>query len=239
VAIVTGAGRGIGKGIALALGAAGCHVVVNYAKSAEAAEEVAAELRDAGVDAVCAQGDVADGDDADGLVAAAFARFGRIDVLVNNAGITRDVTLKRMSREHFDAVMDTNLGSVYNMARAVLPYMLEARFGRIISISSFVGQKGNFGQTNYAASKSAIIGWTKAAALELATAGITVNAVCPGFIETSMFDGVPDDVKERLIEQIPMRRLGEPEEVADGVVYLAGADYVTGQALNINGGIYM
>ena len=173
------------------------------------------------------------------IVEATLGHFGRIDYLINNAGITRDASLQKLSLPATEEVLDVNLVGAMRLAQAVLPSMIENRFGRIVNIASFVGQKGNFGQTNYAASKAGLIGWTKAAALECARYGITVNALCPGFIMTDMVMSLSEEVRERITRQIPLGRLGQPEEVADAVMFLLRSDYMTGAQLNINGGIYM
>ena len=242
VAVVTGAGRGLGRAIAEELADSGAQVVVNYSKSKEPAEEVVKGISNGSEDrAVAIQADVSDAKQASRLIEEAVERFGRIDILVNNAGINVDKTLKKMTPEDWDTVVQVDLNSCYYTLNAAMPHFVEQESGRIVNISSFVGQAGNFGQTNYAAAKAGIIGLTKSAALELARYNITVNAVCPGFVETDMLSGVPEDVvKEHILPRIPLRRVGSPQEVAKAVRFLVvDGDYITGETLNINGGIYM
>jgi acetoacetyl-CoA reductase len=241
VAVVTGAGRGIGRAIAEELGYGGAKVVVNYARSKDAAEELVDVLMKNGAQAAVAlQADVADAGQAGGLIDRTIEWFDRIDVLVNNAGITIDKTLKKLSVEDWDRVVQVNLNSCFYTLKAAMPHFMRQEGGKVINISSFVGQAGNFGQANYAAAKAGIVGFTKTAALELARYNVTVNAICPGFIETEMFAGVPENVKEAIIKRIPLGRVGRPHEVARAVRYLiVDGDYVTGQTLNVNGGIYM
>ena len=239
-AIVTGGARGIGRAVCERLAEAGCAVVVNCQTSVEAAEGVAAGIRERGGRALVAAGSIANRDTGTRLVDAAMSEFGRLDVLVNNAGITRDVTVRRMTDEQFTEVLETNLTGTHRVTRAALEPMCEAGYGRIVTVSSFVGEIGNFGQVNYAASKSGLIGWTKALALELARFGITANCVCPGFVDTDMLRQVPERVAEQLLARIPMGRFGTVDDVARGVLYLArDADYVTGSCLDINGGLRM
>ncbi len=241
VAVVTGAGRGIGRAIAEELGFGGAKVVVNYSRSKEPAEEVVAKLSGNGNDQAVAIGaDVSKADEAFRLIEETLERFGRIDILVNNAGITIDRTMKKLTVEEWDTVVQVDLNSCYYTVKAALPHFIEQESGYIINMSSFVGEAGNFGQTNYAAAKAGLIGFTKSAALELARYNVKVNAICPGFIETSMFDVVPEEVKERIRARIPLGRIGEPEDIAKAVRYLVvDGDYVTGQTLNVNGGIFM
>jgi acetoacetyl-CoA reductase len=241
VVVVTGAGRGIGRAVAEEMGRAGARVVVNYAHSKEHAEHLAARLTEEGaLAAVAIQADVADPAQATRLVDETLRQFDRLDVLVNNAGINIDRTLKNLSFAEWDQVVHTDLSSCFYTVKAALPYFMRQDDGCIVNISSFVGQMGNFGQANYSAAKAGIIGFTKTAALELARSHVTVNAVCPGFIETDMFAGVPDSVKEKIVQRIPLGRIGTAHEVARAVRFLVedGA-YITGQTLNINGGIYM
>lgn len=239
-AIVTGAGRGIGRAIAGELAAAGANVVINYATSAQAAQELAKKLEELGSQALAVQADVSNYEQAGELIKQAMQVFGRIDILVNNAGITRDKTLKNMGREQWDEVLHVNLDSVFNCTRQVLPSMVEGRHGKIVNISSFVGQGGNVGQANYATTKAGMIGFTKAVALEVARHGITVNAVCPGFTETDMLQSVPEEIRHRILEKIPLGRFGQAEEVAACVRYIVmEGDYMTGQAISINGGVYI
>ncbi|WP_047865915.1 3-oxoacyl-ACP reductase family protein [Rubrobacter aplysinae] len=241
VAVVTGAGRGLGRSIAEELGGEGASVVVNYANSQGPAEEVVSNLAQAGSkDSVAIKADVSDAGEASSLIEQTLEKFGRIDVLVNNAGITRDKSMKKLSTDDWDAVVQTNLNSCFYTVKAALTQFTEQGSGKIVNISSFVGQAGNFGQTNYAAAKAGIIGFTKAAAKELARYNVCVNAVCPGFIETDMFAGVSEEVQEQIRSGIPLARLGQPDEVARAVRYLVvEGDYITGQTLNINGGVYI
>ena len=240
VAIVSGSSRGIGRAIALELARRGMAVVVNYRSAETEAQAVAAEVRALGVDCLCLQADVADPDQARGLISQVQAQWGRVDVLVNNAGITRDKTLRKLTDDDWLQVINTNLGSVYYCTSAAMPIMIEQNYGRIINISSYVGQAGNFGQANYGASKGGIIAFTKTAALELARYGITVNAIAPGFTETEMLSKVPPDVQDKIRARIPMGRFGKAEEVAKVVAFIATeADYITGQQINVNGGVYM
>jgi acetoacetyl-CoA reductase len=240
VVVVTGAGRGIGRAIAEELGSAGARLVLNYSNSKEQAEALAARLEADGAQAVAVRADVADSAQAAMLVEQTISRFDRLDVLVNNAGITIDRTLKNLAVEEWDRVVQTNLNGYFYTVKAALPFFMRQQDGRIINISSFVGQMGNFGQANYAAAKAGIIGFTKTAAIELARYRVTVNAVCPGFIETDMYTGVPEHVKDKIVQRIPLGRVGTAHEVARAVRFLIedGA-YITGQTLNINGGIFM
>lgn len=238
VAVVTGAGRGLGRAIAEELGEGGAKVVVNYANSQGPAEEVVQGLGEE--NAVAIQADVSDSGQAAALIEQSIEHFGRVDILVNNAGITIDKTMKKLSTEDWDKVVQTNLNSCYYTVKAALPGFTEQQSGKIINISSFVGQSGNFGQTNYAAAKAGIIGFTKASALEFARYNVCVNAICPGFMETDMFSAVSEEVREKIKARIPLGRIGSPVEVARAVRYLVeDGDYITGQTLNINGGIYM
>ncbi|MHB1126015.1 MAG: 3-oxoacyl-[acyl-carrier-protein] reductase [Bacillota bacterium] len=240
-AIVTGGSRGIGRATALALAREGASVLVNYAGNVAAAESVAREIRSLGGEAFTFQADVSVHGEAQGLISAAIERFGKIDILINNAGITRDNLLLRMREEDWDNVMDTNLKSVYNCCKAVLKPMIKQRDGRIINISSVVGLIGNAGQANYAAAKAGVIGLTKSMAKELASRGILVNAVAPGFIETDMTRALGEGAHEELITQVPLQRIGSPEDVAAVVVFLASpsAGYITGQVINVDGGMVM
>lgn len=242
VALVTGAARGIGAAVAERLAADGCDVVINChsESSVEAAKNLATKISDACyVKTSVMQCDVSDFDAAKEMIVKVKEEFGRIDILVNNAGITRDGLLMRMKEDQFDAVIDTNLGGAFNCLRHVAPIMIKQRSGRIISISSIVGIYGNAGQVNYAASKAGIIGMTKAAAKELGSRGITVNAVAPGFIETAMTAGLDEKANEALTSRISLGRLGKPEDIADAVSFLASdsASYITGQVLGVDGGM--
>ena len=238
-AVVTGASRGIGKAIALRLAKDGYQVVINYNASGEAAEEVAREIIQAGGAALTVQADVGNFQEAKKLMDAAMEAYGRIDVLVNNAGITKDNIMARMKEEEFDQVLQTNLKSAFNCARHATPVMMKQRSGCIINISSVSGLMGNAGQANYSASKAGMIGLTKALARELAGRNIRANAVAPGVIETSMTQKLPEEVKEKLSAQIPQKRLGQPEDVANAVAFLASAQaaYITGQVIAVDGGM--
>ncbi|MCI0370739.1 MAG: 3-oxoacyl-[acyl-carrier-protein] reductase [candidate division NC10 bacterium] len=240
VALVTGGSRGIGRAICEALADAGAAVAINYQGSERAAREVAREIAEAGGIADIFQADVSERDAVQRMKKQVLARFGRVDLLVNNAGITRDRTFVRMDEEAWAAVLSVNLNGVFYCTKAFLDGMLERGYGRIVHISSIVGQIGNLGQANYAAAKAALLGFTKTLAKELATKGITVNAVAPGFIETEMVAAVPEEIRGKIVTQIPMRRLGTPQEVAKAVVFLVSdeASYITGQTLNVNGGMY-
>ncbi len=240
-AIVTGGSRGIGAAIVRELAKNGVNVVINYQSSSEAATALVQEVESThGVKAYAVQADVSKTEDARRLVTEAKERFGRLDILVNNAGITRDRTFRKLSEEDWNQVIQVNLNSIFYITQAALPDLLESENGRIISISSIIGQAGGFGQTNYSAAKAGIIGFTKSLALELAKTNVTVNSICPGFIETDMLAFVKEEIRETIKARIPQRRFGLPEEIAKGVLYLVkdGA-YITGQCLNINGGLYM
>jgi acetoacetyl-CoA reductase len=240
VALVTGASRGIGRAIALALAREGASVAINYRSGERSARAVAHEIEDLGSRAFLVKADVGDMEQARAMVRQVKEALGRLDILVNNAGVTRDRTLRRMTEHDWLDVINTNLNSVYYGLAAATPIMIEQRYGRIVCVSSFVGQAGNFGQSNYAASKGGVIAFTKSAALELAKFNITVNALAPGFTQTDMLASVPDEVQSDLKAKIPMGRFAEPEEVAKAAVFLvADGDYITGQQLNVNGGIYM
>jgi len=240
VAIVTGASRGIGRVIALALATQGAKVVAS-ARNAEVLETLIAEIKAQGGDAVAVAGDVALDVDANNLINQAVATYGRIDILVNNAGITRDGLLLRMKSEDWDAVLDTNLKGAFLCTRAAAKIMSKQRFGRIINMSSVVGEMGNSGQANYCASKAGLIGLTKSVARELARRNVTVNAITPGFIVTDMTENMTDKAREAMTEQIPLGRLGESADVANAVLFLASdqSSYITGQVLGVNGGMYM
>ncbi|MBD1916893.1 MULTISPECIES: 3-oxoacyl-[acyl-carrier-protein] reductase [Cyanophyceae] len=240
VAIVTGASRGIGRAVAIALGAAKAQVVVNYARSGAAADEVVAEIIAGGGSAIALQADVSQPDQIDALISGTLEQFGRVDILVNNAGITRDTLLLRMKLEDWQAVIDLNLTGVFLCTRAVAKIMLKQRSGRIVNIASVAGQMGNPGQANYSAAKAGVIGFTKTVAKELASRGITVNAVAPGFIETDMTGDLSntDDIRKF----IPLGRFGQPEDIAGMVRFLAAdpaASYITGQVFNVDGGMVM
>jgi 3-oxoacyl-[acyl-carrier protein] reductase len=239
VAVITGASRGIGKAAALALAAQGAKVVVNYARSSEAAEAIVKAINATGGEAIAIQADVSKSAEVDNLIKQTLDKFGRIDVLVNNAGITQDTLLLRMKPEQWQAVIDLNLTGVFLCTKAVSKTMLKQRSGRIINIASVAGQMGNPGQANYSAAKAGVIGFTKTVAKELANRGVTVNAVAPGFIETDM---THDLQSEEIIKFIPLGRYGKPEEVAGTIRFLASdpaAAYITGQVFNVDGGMVM
>ena len=239
VSIVTGASRGIGRSTALALASEGANVVVNYASSSSAADEVVAEIAAMGSEAIAVAADVSKTDQVDAQVNAAMEKWGRLDVLVNNAGITRDTLLLRMKLEDWQAVIDLNLTGVFLCTRAVSKIMLKQRLGRIVNITSVAGQMGNPGQANYSAAKAGVIGFTKTVAKELASRGITVNAVAPGFITTDMTHDLKSD---EILKFIPLARYGQPEEVAGMICFLASAPaaaYITGQVMNVDGGMVM
>jgi 3-oxoacyl-[acyl-carrier protein] reductase len=240
VAIVTGASRGIGRCIALALAAQGAKVVAS-ARNAEALDNLVEEIKQQGGEATAVVGDVAVDTDASELIDQAVTKYGQVDILVNNAGITRDGLLLRMKNEDWDAVLDTNLKGAFLCIRAAAKVMSKQRSGRIINISSVVGEMGNAGQANYCASKAGLLGLTKSVARELARRNVTVNAITPGFIVTDMTDDMTDKARQAMTEQIPLGRLGEVDDIANAVIFLASdqSSYITGQVLGINGGMYM
>jgi len=240
-ALVTGASRGIGRAIAIALAEAGADVAVNYAGSEAAALETVRAIEALGRKSTAVRANVGKSAEFDAMVASVLETFGKLDILVNNAGITRDNLIMRMKEEEFDEVIETNLKGSFNGIKAVTRSMMKQRSGRIINISSVVGTLGNPGQANYVASKAGVIGLTKSAARELASRGITVNAVAPGFIGTDMTDKLPAEMREKLEKDIPLGRIGRPEEIASAVLYLASdaASYMTGQTLHVDGGMYM
>ncbi|WP_100638412.1 3-oxoacyl-[acyl-carrier-protein] reductase [Marinobacter salexigens] len=240
IAIVTGGSRGIGRHIALQLAQRGADVAINYRSRASDADAVIKELEAIGVRALAIQADLSKMPEARSMIKEVHDTWGRIDILVNNAGITRDRSMRKLTDDDWNEVLDTNLGSVYATCSEVLNIMLEQKYGRIINITSFVGQAGNFGQANYAASKGGIIAFTKTLALEAAKHNVTVNAIAPGFTETEMLAQVPANIREQIISRVPMGRFGQPEEIARAVVFLAAeGDYITGQQINVNGGVYM
>ncbi len=240
-AVVTGASRGIGRAIAIQLASEGANVVVNYSGSEQKAKEVVEEIIALGSKAIAVQANVADNDSVQNLMKTAIDEFGSIDILVNNAGITRDNLLMRMKEDEWDDVIDTNLKGVFLCTKAVTRQMMKQRSGRIINISSIVGVMGNAGQANYVAAKAGVIGLTKTSARELASRNILVNAIAPGFITTEMTDELPEDIKNAMLAQIPLAKLGQPEHIAKAVLFLASDDseYITGQTLQIDGGLVM
>lgn len=241
VALITGGTRGIGKQIASTLAKEGYHIALNYRKENEELESTIKEIKENKVDCLAVKGDVSSFEDCEEFVKQVVEKFGKIDVLVNNAGITKDMLLMRMKKEDFEQVIDVNLIGTFNVTKNVITHMLKVRSGRIINISSVVGLSGNAGQTNYAASKAGIIGFTKSLAKEVASRGILVNAVAPGFIETSMTEVLKEEVKEEIAKSIPLKRMGTSQDVANVVKFLASEDssYVTGQVLQVDGGMLM
>jgi NAD(P)-dependent dehydrogenase (short-subunit alcohol dehydrogenase family) len=242
VAVVTGASRGIGAAIAEELGRRGAKVVVNYAGSRQPAEELSAKISEmeGRGEGIAIQADVGEPDQAKRLIEETVEQFGRIDILVNNAGINIDRTLRKLSLEEWYRVLQVDLNGCFHTVHAALPHMIGQNFGRIINMSSFVGEAGNIGQANYSAAKSGLLGFTKTAALELARYNITVNAVAPGFIETEMVAQIPEEVQENIRKTIPLGRFGKPEDIASAVRYVVEeGDYMTGNVLDVNGGIYM
>ncbi|MGA2192382.1 MAG: 3-oxoacyl-[acyl-carrier-protein] reductase [Nitrospirota bacterium] len=239
-ALVTGGAQGIGKAIAVKLAKAGADIAISDI-NIEKAKETALELSSLGVKAIATGGNVADSQSAAAMVDEALASLGKLDILVNNAGITRDNLIMRMKDEDWDLVLDVNLKGSFNCAKAALRHMSKARYGRIINIASVVGAMGNAGQANYVASKAGLIGLTKTIAREYSSRNITANAVAPGFIDTAMTEALPEKVREELMKQIPLGRLGTPDDVAGAVKFLASdaASYITGQVIHVNGGMFM
>lgn len=239
VALITGSSRGLGREIALTFARYGADVAINYNGSEDRAHEVAEAVRKLGVKAIVIKGNVANYDDSKEIIDKIIEEFGKIDVLVNNAGITRDNLLMKMSEEDFDNVIDVNLKGTFNCMKHVSRIMIKQRFGRIINMSSVVGVNGNAGQVNYAASKAGIIGMTKSFAKEVGVRGITVNAIAPGFIDTEMTQVLSDSVKEGILSQIPMKKMGNAQDIAETAAFLASdkAGYITGQVINVNGGM--
>lgn len=240
VALVTGAARGIGRAIALEMACRGAAVAVNYRSSKAEAEDLAEQIKGMTVPCLLVPGDVAQPEEARRVVARVIEEWKRLDILVNNAGITRDRSMRKLDDDEWADVINVNLNGTFYCTSAAIPTMVEQNFGRIINISSFVGQSGNFGQANYAASKGGIIAFTKTVAIEMAKFNITANAVAPGFTATDMLTQVPANIQDQLKTKIPLGRFGTPEEVAKTVAFLATeGDYITGQQINVNGGIYM
>lgn len=240
-ALVTGGARGIGKAIAMKLGKLGANIVVNYSGSREASESVVKELKEMGVEAISVRADVSDYVQVENMIEETVKSFGSIDILINNAGITKDTLIMRMSENDFDKVIDINLKGTFNCIKAASKYMIKQRSGKIVNIASVVGIIGNAGQANYAASKAGIIGLTKSAARELAGRNINVNAVAPGFITTDMTGDLPDKIKNEYMDKIPLKRFGSPDDVANAVSFLCSDEsvYITGQVINVDGGMVM
>jgi acetoacetyl-CoA reductase len=240
VVLVTGGSRGIGAEIAKELAAQGATVAINYVSNADRAQEVVREISSYNSKVTAVQGDVSNPDAMKRVYEEVMETYGKIDILINNAGITRDAKFVNMTEEQWNEVITTNMNSLFHLTKLVLPNMIEQNYGRIINISSIIGQAGGFGQTNYSAAKAGMIGFTKSLALEVARYNITVNCVCPGYTFTDMVAAVPEKVQEKIISKIPLGRFGTPEEVAKAVRFLVvDGDYITGQSINVNGGMYM
>jgi 3-oxoacyl-[acyl-carrier protein] reductase len=239
--LVTGGTRGIGRAVVEAMADSGARVAFTYRSSSDAADEIAASIRDDGGDAIALQGDVADMDTAQEHVQAVVDEWGSIDVLVNNAGITRDGLMIRMKEEDWDDVIDTNLKGVFNYCKAAYRPMMGQRSGTVVNLSSVVGVTGNPGQSNYAASKAGVIGFSKSLARELASRGVTVNVVAPGYVDTDMTDELGDEARESMMEAVPLGRTADPDEIAEAVLFLASpaSDYITGHVLHVDGGLAM
>ena len=241
IALITGGTRGIGKQIALELASQGYNIALNYRKQNEELEALEKEIESQNVKCLTVYGDVSNYEDVEKFIKEIIKEFGKIDVLVNNAGITKDMLLVRMKKEDFESVIDVNLIGTFNVTKNVIPYMMKARNGKIVNISSVVGISGNAGQTNYSASKAGIIGFTKSLAKEVASRNINVNAIAPGFIKTDMTDVLKDEVKEEISKTIPLKRMGEAKDVANLVKFLVSeeSNYITGQVINVDGGMLM
>ena len=241
VALITGGAKGIGKAIAKKFAKNGYDLILNYVSDKTDLEGIQNEFKEYGVEVLLEKADVSNYEQCENMVKAAIEKFGRIDTLINNAGVTKDNLLMRMKEEDFDKVISINLKGTFNVTKNVVPYMMKKRFGKIVNISSVVGVSGNAGQCNYAASKAGIIGFTKSIAKELASRNILANCVAPGFIDTDMTEVLSDTVKENINSQIPLKRMGSAEEIAKAVYFLAGEDntYITGQVLNVDGGMLM
>ncbi len=239
--IVTGATRGIGKEIALTLAQNGANIAINYRNYNEEVEELINSIKEFGVDAIAVKCDVSKSDEVDNFISEVKNHFSSIDVLVNNAGITKDGLLLRMKEEDFNSVLDVNLKGTFNTTKSISPIMIKQKHGKIINISSVVGIVGNAGQCNYAASKAGVIGFSKSVARELASRNINVNVVAPGYINTDMTKSLPDKVKDEILKSIPMKKMGDPKEVANLVLFLSSSlsDYITGQVINVDGGMVM
>ncbi|CAM3843780.1 3-oxoacyl-[acyl-carrier-protein] reductase [Alicyclobacillus pomorum] len=240
VVLVTGGSRGIGAEIAKELAAQGATVAINYVSNADRAQEVVREIESYNAKVTAVQGDVANPEAMKKVYEEVMETYGKIDILINNAGITRDAKFVNMTEEQWNQVITTNMNSIFHLTKLVLPNMIEQNYGRIVNISSIIGQAGGFGQTNYSAAKAGMIGFTKSLALEVARYNITVNCVCPGYTFTDMVAAVPEKVQEKIIAKIPLGRFGTPKEVAKAVRFLVvDGDYITGQSINVNGGMYM
>jgi len=241
VAVVTGSSRGIGSATAIKLAEEGADLVINYNSDRESAEETAAKVRELGQKAIIVQGNVANSDDAKNLIKSTIDEYGKIDILVNNAGITKDGLILRMKEKDFSDVIDVNLKGTFNCTKNAIRYMMKQRHGKIVNLSSVVGLMGNAGQANYAASKAGVVGFSKSIAKEVSKRGINVNAVAPGYIDTEMTEELPSQVKEEMLDNIPLNRFGEVEDVANVILFLVSplSSYVNGQTINIDGGMLM
>ncbi len=240
-AIVTGGSRGIGKSIALHLASLGANIIVNYNNNFAAANEVVKEIESMGREALAIKADIGKSSDVDKFINTVYEKFNSIDILINNAGITRDNLLMRMKEDEWDEVLNTNLKGAFLMTKSIIRKMIKRKKGKIVNITSIVGTTGNAGQSNYSASKAGLIGFTKSIAKEVASRGIQVNAIAPGFIRTDMTDALPDNIKKELLNNIPANKLGRPEDIANMVGFLSSdlSDYITGQIIHIDGGMYM